>query len=448
MLRVRRIAGAAWRSTVPPVVAVACLLMTGACSVGGGTPAGTPAESADLPPPVTAGEARVLWDAEQSLLRDCMARHGFKYWVAPHDPIPEDRDFPYVVDDLGWARRHGYGSDIREHVSRLRDEDPNRLYFEGLPAQRRKAAFVALNGEGPRPGTVKRRPDQLEVRLPTGGRVRRSAVSCTSQAQRQLYGEVWRLWHAISTSSTRVSSPCATGAKCGPSDACSAPHSLVHSPSPPPDGTPGHHPRVARPRPLPTTTTRERSIHEENRRVTGRPGHHGPDRGRRTGGAFATPTPAPDPSSTASPDPSSTPTPAAGGAPRTPVAPGKAAAKGAQMEDGNVYVWGDLDFTGLWCYWSGDHRHWRYAWADPYGSPGTCLTKDHSFNDVATSMWNNGFPGSYGNVKFFKDSGLEGPEMCLAPGEDWGNLGLGWELFNDGTNANDQISSHMWVTNC
>ncbi|SDJ07184.1 peptidase inhibitor family I36 protein [Nonomuraea jiangxiensis] len=157
------------------------------------------------------------------------------------------------------------------------------------------------------------------------------------------------------------------------------------------------------------------------------------------GAAFATPP---------SPEPSGTPTPAASGAPRTPVPPDKEGAKGVQMADGNVYVWGDMDFTGLWCYWSGHHRVWQYAWNSLYGSPGTCLTKSHSFNDVASSMWNNGFPGEYAQVRFYRDIGQEGPSMCLANGEDWGNLGLGWELFNDGTNANDQISSHMWVNSC
>ncbi|SDJ07143.1 hypothetical protein [Nonomuraea jiangxiensis] len=175
---------------------VAGLLTLVACSAGGGT---TAAGSAGPPPPVTADEARVLWDAEQSLLRDCMARHGFEYWAAPHDPIPEDRDFPYVVDDVGWARRHGYGSDIVDRIDRLRDQNPNRRYLEALPAQRRKAAFTALNGEGPRPGTVKRRPDQLEVWLPTGGVVRRSALSCTSQAQRQLYGDLPEWYRATRT---------------------------------------------------------------------------------------------------------------------------------------------------------------------------------------------------------------------------------------------------------
>jgi hypothetical protein len=183
------------RLLVPAVVAG--LVTLGACSVrSAATGAGVPAGPADPPAQVTADEERLLWDAEQLLLRDCMAEHGFKYWVAPRNPVAEDRDFPYVVDDMGWARRHGYGSDVLEQITRLRAQNPNRRYLEALPAERRRAAFAALNGEGPRPGAVARRPDELEARLPTGGVVRRSAVSCTSQAQRRLYGDL-PTWYRV-----------------------------------------------------------------------------------------------------------------------------------------------------------------------------------------------------------------------------------------------------------
>ncbi|MFB4278403.1 hypothetical protein ACBJ59_24150 [Nonomuraea sp. MTCD27] len=168
------------------------LLVVAGCSAGGGETVGAAprAGPSDLPPQVTAGEARVLWDAEQLLVRDCMARRGFRYWVVPRDSIPENRDFPYVVDDLGWARRHGYGGDILERIDRLRDRNPNRRYLEGLPAQRRRAAFAALYGEGPQSWAATPRPDQLEARLPTGGVVRRNAASCTSEAPGLLYGDL------------------------------------------------------------------------------------------------------------------------------------------------------------------------------------------------------------------------------------------------------------------
>lgn len=194
------------RVTTGPLLALftAGLLALGACSAasapeGAAPPAGpSPARpsSTDLPPQVSDSEAQMLWDAEQLLVRDCMARHGFRYWVASWNPIPEDREFPYVVDDLAWARRHSYGSDIQQQIGRLRERNPNRRYLNSLPAERRREAFVAVNGEGPRPGATALRADELEARLPTGGVVRRSAVSCTSQAQRELYGDL-RLWYRV-----------------------------------------------------------------------------------------------------------------------------------------------------------------------------------------------------------------------------------------------------------
>jgi hypothetical protein len=173
-------------------------MMLAACSAQN-EGAAFPAEPARLPPEVTADEARVLWDAEQALVRDCMARYGFKYWAVPRNSIPENREFPYVVDDLGWARRHGYGSDILQQIDRLRERNPNRRYLDSLPGQRRAAAFVALYGVAPQPSAATRRPDQLEARLPTGAVVRRSAASCTSEAPGRLYGDL-RTWFR----STRV----------------------------------------------------------------------------------------------------------------------------------------------------------------------------------------------------------------------------------------------------
>ncbi|MEV8634123.1 hypothetical protein AB0395_20930 [Streptosporangium sp. NPDC051023] len=171
------------------------LVALSACTASRAVPA-DPAVPLTSVREMTDKEARTLWDAEQILTRDCMAGHGFAYWPAPYDPIPDDRDFPYVVDDPAWARRHGYGGDIREQIDRLRERNPNRRYLDGLPPERRRAAFVAINGEGPRPGTRTRGPDEVEARLPEGGVVRRSAVSCTSQAQRRLYGDL-PTWYRV-----------------------------------------------------------------------------------------------------------------------------------------------------------------------------------------------------------------------------------------------------------
>lgn len=128
--------------------------------------------------------------AEQLLIRACMARHGFPLWLGAPPPEDEQRKFPYVVDDVDWARRHGFGGGIVAAAQARRRDDPNQRYFEDLPPARRAAALVALNGA---------RPEGLEARLPSGGVVRRSAESCRSEAERELYGDLpaWYRAHRV-----------------------------------------------------------------------------------------------------------------------------------------------------------------------------------------------------------------------------------------------------------
>lgn len=145
----------------------------------------TKGNSEPLPGPVTVREATLLSDAEHAMERDCMTGKGFRYWITQGSPVPDSREFPYVVDDVVWARKHGYGSDIDRRVDALRRSDPNTRYLQGLPPQRRKAAIEALNGDDRR-GT-------LEVRLPSGMIMGRSANGCTADAERALYGDL-RAW--------------------------------------------------------------------------------------------------------------------------------------------------------------------------------------------------------------------------------------------------------------
>ncbi|MEU5977874.1 hypothetical protein [Streptomyces sp. NPDC047315] len=138
----------------------------------------------------TRQEKDSLYRAEQLLLRDCMRRHGFVYQPVPKNPVPEAREFPYVVDDVAWARRHGYGSDIDRESARLRDADPNQRYFQNLPPERRAAALEAANG---------RRPVGLTAKNPDGTTLTRSDQGCRTDAERALYGDVQQLFQARST---------------------------------------------------------------------------------------------------------------------------------------------------------------------------------------------------------------------------------------------------------
>ncbi|MFD3993484.1 hypothetical protein [Streptomyces sp. NPDC058583] len=152
----------------------------------------------ERPPPLrpigtvaTTADDRLLHDAEQRLLRDCMGRHGFTYRVFPLGDEPESTLFPYVVDDAAWARRHGYGAESRRQREALAKSDPNRAYFAALPAHRKATALATANGPS---------PDGLTVRLPGGGTLRRSDRGCVAEAQRRLYGDLGAWFR----SSTRV----------------------------------------------------------------------------------------------------------------------------------------------------------------------------------------------------------------------------------------------------
>jgi hypothetical protein len=136
---------------------------------------------------VTAPEAALLHAAEQELIRVCMAELGFPYWTIAYQPVPEYREFPYVVDDVAWARRHGYGGALEQRLRQLRISDPNTRYFAGLSTGRKRAALTAINGE---------RPVGLEAVLPDGGVLRRSDGGCTSRAEHRLYGDV-RTWFRV-----------------------------------------------------------------------------------------------------------------------------------------------------------------------------------------------------------------------------------------------------------
>ncbi len=127
---------------------------------------------------LTGTEQDLLHSAEQILLRDCMRDKGFVYQPVPRQPVPDARTFPYVVDDLEWARQHGYGSDIERQRENVRNNDVNQRYFQGLPENRRASAIAAANGN---------RPQGLTARTPDGTAITRSPQGCQSQAQRKLY---------------------------------------------------------------------------------------------------------------------------------------------------------------------------------------------------------------------------------------------------------------------
>jgi hypothetical protein len=130
---------------------------------------------------LTAQETDRLYQAEQLLLRTCMREQGFVYHPVPRNPVPQAREFPYVLDDVAWAREHGYGGDLRRELDQVREKDVNQRYFRSLPPDRRAQALRAANG---------RDPNGVTARTPDGMVLRRSTEGCQSHAQRVLYGDL------------------------------------------------------------------------------------------------------------------------------------------------------------------------------------------------------------------------------------------------------------------
>ncbi|MEV7725109.1 hypothetical protein AB0P15_10295 [Streptomyces sp. NPDC087917] len=174
-------------------LALASLASLTGCGAGGGAghgpgrgprpDAGHAARLAAAPAvePTTA-QARTLARAEQILISRCMVGRGFAYAVTGTAPESEERRvFPYAVDDVEWARAHGYGGRADRADAEARLADPNQRYFRGLSPARRAAARTALMGAS---------PVGLSATTPTGMTLTASAEGCTAGAQRELYGDL------------------------------------------------------------------------------------------------------------------------------------------------------------------------------------------------------------------------------------------------------------------
>ncbi|MEV7010923.1 hypothetical protein [Streptosporangium sp. NPDC051022] len=180
---------------MPPVAAVLLgMALASGCAgatAGGPPPAPPPPLSVPLPSPALSGGGAVsdvdlLYQAEQILVRDCMARQGLTYRPTPRTPVPDMERFPYVVDDLEWAQANGYGRAARRKAEQSTTAAAN--YYRGLPPARQRAWLIAFHGE---------RGPGLEAQMPTGGKVGHSDKGCAAQAWQELYGDM-RQWYRVS----------------------------------------------------------------------------------------------------------------------------------------------------------------------------------------------------------------------------------------------------------
>jgi hypothetical protein len=72
----------------------------------------------------TPTELSALDQAEKIRVSQCMQRHGIAYVVVPSVPAPLQRTFPYVIDDIVWAREYGLGEEAQSQLMRARAADP------------------------------------------------------------------------------------------------------------------------------------------------------------------------------------------------------------------------------------------------------------------------------------------------------------------------------------
>ncbi|WIX82916.1 hypothetical protein QRX50_20170 [Amycolatopsis carbonis] len=167
------------------VCAVACVVVAGYSGIGGSVAQAshTNTGSSDL---ITPADEELENNAEQLLVEKCMIYAGFQTWPRVKLAATPQNLYPYVIDDVQWARRHGFGSDIQQSNAQTAAADPNVRYFSGLSDIDRKRATTALNG----PLLLSSDASRVTVAVPSGGSMSRSTQGCTSESEQELYGNL------------------------------------------------------------------------------------------------------------------------------------------------------------------------------------------------------------------------------------------------------------------
>ncbi|MEV5156921.1 hypothetical protein [Streptomyces sp. NPDC053728] len=132
--------------------------------------------------------------AEDVLVRRCMQNQGFRYWPGPVAGVAERRAGGYVVDDVDWARRYGYGRPFDIAAEEARRSHPNITYANALSEQERIRYSHALDGDF---------DDTLTVELPSGGTVSTPRTGCYAEARGRLYGD-YPTWFRVNRTVTSL----------------------------------------------------------------------------------------------------------------------------------------------------------------------------------------------------------------------------------------------------
>lgn len=123
---------------------------------------------------LTVAEEIEIDRAEGELVETCMERQGHPYWPAPVANAEQRKVGVYVVDDVDWARRYGYGRPLEIAAEKARRSDPNATYYNALPKKERIRYSRALDGDF---------GHSISVELPSGGTVETSQKGCFAEAR-------------------------------------------------------------------------------------------------------------------------------------------------------------------------------------------------------------------------------------------------------------------------
>ncbi|MFB6720713.1 hypothetical protein ACFCV3_11155 [Kribbella sp. NPDC056345] len=140
--------------------------------------------SAAAPAPVSTEQKALLHQAEERLISKCMTAAGFRYDEQALPAVSIDRRFPFLIDDIAWARTNGYDRPAQKRP------DP---YLDSLSDERHAQYARTLLGQG----------KQLSVELPSGPRLSASDRGCIAEARRELYGDLPR-WFVVRRTSDKL----------------------------------------------------------------------------------------------------------------------------------------------------------------------------------------------------------------------------------------------------
>ncbi|MEU2598483.1 hypothetical protein ABZ678_03785 [Streptomyces hirsutus] len=144
---------------------------------------------------LTAAEEVLVERAEQQLVKRCMEKSGFRFWVTEVESAASRKGAGFVLADVDWARTYGYGGQFRRDAEKARRNGPNGTYANALTQQERARYREVLDGT-PADGV-------LSAALPAGGTVSTPRDSCHTQAKEHLYGD-FETWFRVEKTATNL----------------------------------------------------------------------------------------------------------------------------------------------------------------------------------------------------------------------------------------------------